>query len=817
MYEFFRRTWKEQTQNSTIKDMLFGNYLKLAFRHLLKSRETSIINLGGLVVGFTCALLIFLFAKNQLSYDDWHSNRDNIYRVLTIDRALGVTSNNVGVTIPALGPAMKDELSQVVETTRISYSGRNMVEYNERPLYTENCAYAENSIFNVFDLQLLAGNRETVLKEPNTAIVTESFAKKVFGAEDPMGKIVEVDNSTNMQVVGIMKDLPQNSHMRFDLLASLVPTEADSSTRQFLSTWQSIAITTYAVLDPAASEEAVEKDMEALIRKNDVGENFSVTLQPLREVHLSSTGILFDQFNFNKTDLNYVYTLLMVGLFVILIATFNFMNLSTARSANRAKEVGMRKVLGAYKPQLVTQFLCESILLCFVAVAMSLGILGLISNYLDFGIGQNLLFYLLTDLEAVIGIVAIALLIGLLAGFYPAFFLSGFQALKVLRGNFKTGKSGVLLRRSLVVVQFVASVGMIIGTVVVSRQLNYIKSIDKGFSEEQILTLSLSDQSIRQSAESMRNELSQQPGVLGTAYSSSMPGRGFGRRGIRPEGATDQDVWIVSIMSMNEDYLPLMGMQMAAGRNYSKEFPADQQQSIIINEAAASALGWEEPVGRKIGIGGPDQPQRTVIGVVKDFHFASMRHKIEPLIILYNPQPTSTLVVKINANQTKEVLASIENIWKSMLPAHPYEYTFFDEEFGRQYESDEEFAGLIQSFTWLSIIIACLGLFGLSTFTAEQKVKEIGIRKVLGASVGGIVFLLSKEFLRLVFIACLIAIPVAWYFMEGWLEGFAYRIELKWWFFVVAAGLAITISVLTVSYQSIRAAISNPSKSLRTE
>ncbi|MEQ8808940.1 MAG: ABC transporter permease, partial [Imperialibacter sp.] len=317
--------------------MLIGNYLKLAFRHLLKSRETSVINLGGLIVGFTCALLIFLFAKNQLSFDNWNSQKDNIYRVLTIDEALGVSSNLVGITMPAIGPAMKTELSQVKETTRVSYSGRNLVEYNDVPLYTENCAYVENSIFNVFDLELLAGNKETVLLNPNTAVLTESFAKKVFGIEDPMGKTFEIDNSTNMQVVGIVKDLPENTHLRFDLMASLVPTEADSSTRQFLSTWRSIAITTYAVLEPGASEETTEADMEALIRKNDVGENFSVTLQLFNDVHLSSTGILFDNFNFEKTDLNYVYTLLMVGLFVILIATFNFMNLSTARSANRAK------------------------------------------------------------------------------------------------------------------------------------------------------------------------------------------------------------------------------------------------------------------------------------------------------------------------------------------------------------------------------------------------------------------------------------------------------------------------------------------------
>ncbi|WP_416867324.1 MAG: ABC transporter permease [Imperialibacter sp.] len=794
--------------------MLIGNYLKLAFRHLLKSRETSVINLGGLIVGFTCALLIFLFAKNQLSFDDWNTQKDNIYRMLTIDEALGVSSNLVGITMPAIGPAMKTELSQVKETTRISYSGRNLVEYNDVPLYTENCAYVENSIFNVFDLELLAGNKETVLLNPNTAVLTESFAKKVFGVEDPMGKTFEIDNSTNMQVVGIVKDLPRNTHLRFDVLASLVPTEADSSTRQFLSTWRSIAITTYAVLEPGASEEATEADMEALIRKNDVGENFSVTLQPLSDVHLSSTGILFDNFNFEKTDLNYVYTLLMVGLFVILIATFNFMNLSTARSANRAKEVGMRKVLGAYKPQLVVQFLSEAILLCTIAMLVSLLAVGLLSSYLNFGIPDNLLVYLLSDATTIVGIVGITLGIGVLAGFYPAFFLSGFQALKVLRGNFKTGKSGVWLRRSLVIIQFTASVTMIIGTVVVGRQLNYIKSIDKGFSEEQIITLSLSDQTVQQKAEAMKNELLQQRGVLSAAYSSSMPGRGFGRRGIRPEGSDPDDVWIVSVMSVNEDYFPLMGMEIVKGRNYSKDFPADEQQSLIINEAAAAALGWDEPVGKKIGYG---PAERTVVGVVKNFHFASMRHKIEPIIIAYNPNATSTLSVKINATQTKEVLAAMENTWKTMLPAHPYEYTFFDEEFGRQYESDEEFAGLIQNFTWLSIFIACLGLFGLSTFTAEQKVKEIGIRKVLGASVQGIVFLLSQEFLKLVVVACLIAVPIAWYSMDGWLDGFAYRIELKWWFFIAATGAAVLISVLTVSYQSIKAAIRNPAGSLRTE
>lgn len=792
------------------------NYFKLAIRNLFKSKSTAFINIGGLSIGFLCALLIFTYIKKELSYDRFHSNIDNIYRVLTIDEALGVTSNLVGITLPALSETMKNELTAVENSVRISTSGRSLVEYNKIPLYTENLVYIEPTIFEIFDYKLAAGHQPTALTAPNTAVLTETMAKKIFSQEDPIGKTIKVDNNTDLEVVGVMKDPSPFTSMEFDLLVSMVPADGDSNLVNYLNSWNSISMVEYVSLSPSANVDDVKAKMEEIIRKNNVGDNFKVTLQPLTETHLSSSGILFDVFNANKGDINYLYTLAIVGLFVVLIAAFNFMNLSTARSANRAKEVGMRKVMGASKRQLAAQFLSESVVICFFSLILSLVGLFVISTFLDFGINENLLVYLIGDSVALTWIILSVLGLGIVAGLYPAFLLSGFSILKVLKGNFKTGTSGVWLRKVLVVVQFTASIAMIIGTITVYYQLDYLKSADKGFDDEQILSINLGDQSLRASGERLRNRLKQIPNIEKMGLSGSMPGRGVGRRGILPEGASEDDVWIVSSMGINEEYFDLMGMEIVAGRNYSIEIKSDSASSLIMNEAAAKAIGWNDPIGKKISRG-PNE--FTVIGVVKDFHFANMRHQIEPIILPYQPSAigNGVLSLKIRQENLKSTLQEVEQIWSEVNPNHPFEYVFFDEEFGRQYENDENFASLIVSFTWLAIFIACLGLIGLSMFTAEQRIKEIGIRKVLGASIKTITLLLSTEFTKPVLVACVIAIPVAYYFLNEWLSGFAYHVDMPWVAFVAASVLAVVISQLTVSFHAIKAATSNPVNALRNE
>lgn len=794
---------------------MFKNYLKLALRNLSRSRSTSLINIGGLAIGILCALLILVFVNKEQAYDNFHSKSDRLFRVLTIDEALGVTSNLVGITLPLIGPTMEAEMPDVLNATRIVYNGRSLIDYNRKPIYAERSLYAENTLFELFDYPLAAGNRETALSAPNTAVLTQNFASKLFGTEDPLGKSIRMDNDQELEVVGIMEDVQQPSHMEFDVLVSLATAENDSGFFRMMQSWGAIAITTYVELADASQETEVEAAMEALIRKHDVGENFSVTLQPFEEIHLHSGDILFDTYDFGKTEAGYLCILSIVGLFIILIAAFNFMNLSTARSAHRAKEVGMRKVLGALRPQLILQFLSESIVLCFISFGLALGLLALVGEYLDFGLNENPLIYLLGQQQLLIPVLLGVLGLGFLAGAYPAFLLSGFRIIAVLKGNFKTGSSGVWLRWSLVVVQFTASVALIIGTMGVYQQMDFLRNSDKGFDEEQILTLELGDQTLQERAPQLRTELEQLPAVVETALSSSMPGRGTGRRGIVPEGHEGDEVWIVSVLVVNEHFFPLMGIDVVEGRNYSREFPTDAESGMIINQAAAAAIGWgEKSVGKKITYG---DTECTVIGVVEDFHFANLRHKIEPMIMPYSPEIGSVLSVKVRQEDLAATIAGIESSWKSINPAHPFEYSFFDEEFGRQFASDERFASLVLGFTGLAMFIACLGLLGLSTFTAEQRTKEIGIRKVLGANVGQLFVLLSREFFKPVLVACVLAMIAAGIALSYWLDGFAYRIEMPWFSFAIGCLAALVVTQLTVSYHSLKAARGNPVEALKSE
>ncbi|MBO3699636.1 ABC transporter permease [Roseivirga sp. E12] len=793
---------------------MFKNYLKIAFRSLLKSKGTSVINILGLSIGMACGIIIFLFVQNELSYDRFHSKSDDIFRVLTIDEALGVSSNLVGITLPALGPAMENDFPEVEKRVRMIPQGRQLINYEQQGFYTEHFAYAEPTLFEVFDFKLIDGDTEKALTEPNTVIFTESMAKKTFGSENPIGKRIDIGNQAGIEVVGIMADVPDNSHLNFDVVVSMQQADTTSGFAQFLRSWQSISMVTYVELADKGSEENVESKMEDLIRANNVGDNFKVTLQPLKDVHLNSSGILFENYNLNKTDIGYVYTLAAVGLFVILIASFNFMNLSTARSANRAQEVGVRKVFGAIRRQLINQFMIESVVLCLVSFVIAIGLVAITSTLINLPIEENLAIYFLGHLEWSLGALAFVLLLGLFSGSYPALLLSGFNPISILRGSFKTSSKGVLLRKSLVIFQFTISITMIIGTAIVYDQLQHQRNIDKGFDPEQVVTLNVGHPSLQQSMPVLINKLEQSPDIITTARTGGMPGRTFGRRGVRPEGVSQEDTWIISVLNFDEKFMELMDMEIVDGRGYDREMQTDQQQGLLINEAMVKELAWEDPVGRKITFG---QQERTVIGVVKDFHFTNMRHKIEPLAMFFNPNGGGNLAVKFASANVSETMDFIQSAWDEIFPNSPLEYRFFDEEFGQQYASDERFGKLVFSFTWLAIFIACLGLFGLSAFTAEQKTKEIGVRKVLGASIGGIVLLLSKQFSQLIGVAVILAVPVAYYLMSSWLSDFEYRVDINWVWFLVSALAAIMIALLTVTFQSVKAATINPANSLRYE
>jgi putative ABC transport system permease protein len=797
---------------------MFKNYLKVAYRNLIKNKGISFINVAGLSIGIASCILIFLYIQTELSYDKQNTKFERIFRVLTIDKALGVSSNLVGITLPALGPAMKNEFPTVKEEVRISRSGKDLIEYNQKFLYSKDLIYAEPSLFKVFDFDLVKGNKSTALTKPNTAVITEEMSEKLFGTEDPIGKSIKVDNNTDIEIVGVLRDIPATSHLATDIVISLLPAALDTNQINYLNSWNNISMSTYVLLDNPGSEKSVESGLESLIRKNNVSKNFSVTLQPLKDVHLKSSDIIFDDANRNKGDIGYIYSLFAVALFIILIAAFNFMNLSTARSVNRAKEVGLRKVVGAVKSQLVVQYLGESILLSFISLLIAMILVECFAPVLDLPVKGSYTAYFIEHPAFITGLLTGTLFLGLLSGVYPAFILSKFKPAAVLKGSAQNKGSGNLFRRILVIVQFTASIGMIISTYVVYEQLNFIRSKNIGYNREQVMSIDLNDQQLRKNSKTLEDEIQKISSVESVSLSSNLPGRGFNRTGIRPEGySSKNDIWIVSIMSADEKFLPNMKMEITEGRNFSPQFPADQKESVIINQAAARVLKWKNPLNKKFSFGGNSTNQLNVIGVVKDFNFASMRHQIEPLLIVDQPAANNILSVRIKKGRIHDAVTSVEKTWKKINPDRPFEFSFLDDEFEQMYKTESSFSSLITGFTFLAIFVACLGLFGLASFMAEQRTKEIGIRKVLGASVPGILYIISRQFIILIALANLIAWPLAYYFMNGWLKDFAYRINIGIMTFIIAGILTLLIALLTISYQAIKAASANPVKSLRYE
>ena len=798
---------------------MLKNYLVTAFRALLSSKISAMINILGLAIGMASCLMIYLYIKNELGYDTFHAKADRIFRFYTIDEALGVTSNRVAITEPRMPAAARDEIPEVLNATRVLNQGRLRLEVNDKFVYTENAKSVESAFFEIFDFRLKNPAAASAFKQPHKAMLTQSMAGKLFDDGQAIGRVISI-NDEDWEVIGLLEDDDRQGHLKFDVLLSLYPTRQDSSFAEYLDSWQSLGMVGYAELNDAASEAVVESKMRELALKNEAPEFWIPQLQPLKDIHLKSSDILFDSYNANKGNIAQVYSLSVVAMFVLLIATFNFMNLSTARSSSRAKEVGVRKVLGAYRLDLVKQHLGESLLVCAIAAALAIGLVLLTGPGINLGLNTNIYTFIFQHADVYITILITTGVIGLLAGLYPSFVLSRFEAVSILRGRFKTSESGVALRKILVVAQFAASVAMIIGTIFVYRQVEFIKNKSLGFNKAQVVTFAMNEPGLAENMITFRDRLREYDAVVTASASSNMPGRTFGRTMIIPEGVPeDEQDWIVSRMSLDEHYLEVMGLEMAAGRFFSAASGTDEQEAIIVNEALVSQVGWDDPVGKKLEFG--SGASRTIIGVVKDFHFASMRHQIEPLIMSFNPEANTNLSVRLSEGNIAGTMNKIEEEWNQVYPDFPFDYQFFDQEFDNLYRSDENFSLLIANFTWLAIFIACLGLFGLSAHTAQQRRKEIGVRKVLGSSVSQIIMLLSREFVFLILIATVFAWPLAYYAVLTWLGDFQYRIDLlsgqNLLVFVISGVTALFIGLGTVSYQSIAAALVNPVKSLRSE
>jgi putative ABC transport system permease protein len=792
---------------------MIRNYLKIAIRAAIRNSSTSLVNLLGLTIGLLSAFLIFLNVNYELRYDKFHSKSDRIYRVLSIDKALGISNNVVGITIPALAQGMKNEISQVENVVRISPTGRSLVKYKDRMVYSEDLIYTEPSFFEVFDFRLKEGDPASCLKNPSTALLTESMAKKIFGNEDPMGKIFSADGSDNLEVTGILEDEKRPGHIRFDVVVSLNPSPSDTLTAQFLSSWNSIAMVEYALLKDPAAEKEVEVAMDTILRRNKVLEAWTTTLQPLKEVHLYSSDILFDNFNQDKGNIRYVQSLNLVAIIILLIACFNYMNLATARSAKRAKEVGIRKTAGAQRRQLIYQHLAEAIVQVVISVIIALCVLELINHFYPVT-KSSVIGFLFEQPIALAYLILLILILGTLSGIYPALVLSSFRPDTVLKGKFQSGKKGLWLRRFLVWAQFAASIFMIASTLIVIKQLQYTLKKDKGFNASQILTIRLDDPKIREKYESLKGEIEKVPGVKLVAASGSMPGLGYGRTVIKPEGSLSTDTWIVSIVSQNENYIPLMQMQLEEGENFRKDMSQDPAP-VIVNEALVKATGWEKGLSKTLAFG--NDKKALVIGVVKDFHYTSLRHKIEPLVMIYRPDVNNILSIKVEEKNMQASISAITDIWNGLYPGTPFEYKFFDDSFGELFQKEKDFSRLFFRFTLLSIFIAILGLFGLAAFSAEQRTREIGIRKTFGATIQQMVFLQAQEYIRLVMLAMLIGIPVSVYMMSRWLQSFEYRIHTGILPYLLAILLLLAVTIITVSLQSLRAARKNPAETLKYE
>ncbi len=806
---------------------MIRNYLRVALRNITRHKFIAFINIAGLTIGLTCCLLILAYIVSELSYDKYNRNADDIYRVTrSFNNTDGVVNLHLGAVAPPFAPLLKNEFPDIQKVTRIFPNSSITLRYKDKLFNEQGAVFADENFLSMFDVTTLKGNPNSALTEPNSVMLTEELAKKYFGNDDPVNKEIRFANQINFKVTGVFKELPYNTHFHPKMLMSF-NTLNDSTIygRKNLETnWGNNSFYTYIQLPAHYDARAISKRLPAFLDKympqdgaNKPSAGTQLYLQKLTDIHLRSH---LDSELDQNGDIKRVYIFSAIALFILLIACINYMNLSTARSTLRAKEIGIRKAIGAQQKQIIWQFLGESVMITYISLALAFVITTLIVPAINKAADMQLSVNMFLHPALLVIILVVPFAIGILSGIYPALFMSSFNPAKVLKGIFKNGNGGLSFRKVLVVTQFSISIILIVATIVVFQQLNYMQKKSLGLNKDYVVTLGSGVPA--EIYESFKADLMRSPAVKGLSRSSRLPsGRLLDNQGISIfDGEKQKDV-IADVKYLNADYgfIPTFGIQMAAGRNFSKDFATDSL-NYILNETAVVALGWKSPenaIGKEINYGGV---RGKVVGVTKDFHFESLHQRIVPMILRmpsFANNNFGRVAVKIEGNNINAALKHIEQTWKHFQPEVPLEYTFLDERFQKLYNAEQEQGKLFTMFSCLAIFIACLGLFGLSAFTISQRVKEVGVRKVLGANVTQIVTELSKDFLKLVVIASLIALPIAWYTMNQWLLDFAFRINIQWWVLATAALVAIIIAFATVSYQSLKAALANPVKSLRSE
>ncbi len=801
--------------------IMIKNYLKIAIRNLTRQKGYSFINITGLAIGMACAILILLWVQDELNYDGFHENQDNIFRVVTRFDNEGNTIYGAQTPAP-VAPFLKNTFPEIQKSTTVcsnwlTGNSRNIIKFGEKSFYTDALILTDPSFFDIFSFPFLQGDKNTALENPNSVVLTQSMADKCFGSEDPISRTIQVDGNP-MIVTGVIADVPQISHLQFDVVLPLISVR-NTNRGFFLTKWDSYGFATYVHLQDGVAINEMDRKIDDLIRENDP--NFGDTaayifLQPLTKIRLfnvdSSVGFM-----------RYVYIFSTIAVIILLIACFNYMNLSTARSGKRAKEIGLRKVVGSKRANIIRQFFSESMLYAFISFLISMLIVILLLPQFNELTGKQISFNFANP-GLLFGLIFVALITGIIAGSYPAFYLSSFIPIEILNKSKSMGAKKSTFRKILVVVQFALSIGLIISMRIVSDQVRYMRNAEIGFEKENVITLPISGK-IENTVESFKNELRQNPDIVSVSLKSSSPLRSGSTSGtISWEGKNpDQQIaWCHPMI--DHDYFKTLNMKIVEGRDFSREIQSDLQQGFILNEEAVKQGNIEDPIGKQITVNGSNG---IIIGVVKNAQLNSLRFTIQPevyhLSITFREQ-FQTLFIKIDTgeddhqfNKMTASLAHIESVWKKFMPDSPFEYQFLDETLENQYRTEIRISRILNYFTFLAIFLSCLGLLGLTSFMAEQRTKEIGVRKVLGASITGIMILLSKEFAKWVLLANVIAWPLAYYFMNKWLQEFANRINIGIVTFIASAILALIIALLTVSFLTIKAALANPIKSLRYE
>ena len=785
---------------------MIKNFIKIALRNIKKHKGYSFINITGLAAGMACCLLITIWVLDELSYDRFHENSQNLYRVEENQDYSG-REYHVNVTPYPLAPVLKDEVPEIEEATRYVYAGGKLLRYGEKVFFENNIRAVDPSFLNMFAFPLIQGSIDSALESSYSIVISKEMNEKYFGSEDSLGKTISINNQYDFLVTGVLDTLPHNSILQFDFL---IPYEFLKATKDTVESFGTNSIQTFVRLQDNVTEIQVNDKIREFLKTRMPQTNTTLLLMPFTRIHLHA----YFGWERDPGAIRYVYIFSIIAMFVLIIACINFMNLSTARSANRAKEVGLRKVVGAQKHHLIRQFYGESVVYAFIALVIAIIFVSILLPIFSNLAGKELTWSVAGIGPLLLGLIVLTIFTGVIAGSYPALFLSTFQPVKVLRGGLKSGAASSTFRRVLVVVQFSLSILLIIGTTIIYKQLNYMKQKSLGWDKEQLLYVVMRGD-IGDSYEALKAELTKDSRILGVTASSHIPTNiGSNSGGADWEGKDPELNVLISTSSVDFDYIETLKIELAEGRSFSKEFPTDTTTSFIVNEEVAKIMEKETVVGERFNFQGRNG---TIVGVMKNFHFQSVRSTIEPLAVAIFPEYFQVILIRFAAGDLTASTRYLEDTWSRIVPNYPLEFTFMDERVDLIYRTEERIGTLLKYFAILAVLIACLGLFGLASFTAEQRTKEIGIRKILGASAPKITLMLCKEFFILVLVSNVVAIPAAYFLMKNWLQSYAYRTTLNTVVFLAAMAGALTIALITVSFQAVRAALANPADSLRYE